>query len=62
MSLETVVLEHLPDSHSVRIALFRQVENAAFLHQQLLARNAAFEYAFVDASAVSCIRRPSHGK
>lgn len=53
MSLETVALEHLPVSHTVRFALFRHVENAAFLHQQLLARNAAFEYALIDASVVS---------
>ncbi|EQL00390.1 Kinase binding protein [Ophiocordyceps sinensis CO18] len=52
MSLETVALEHLPVSHTVRFALFRHVENAAFLHQQLLARNAAFEYALIDASVI----------
>ncbi|KAM0342418.1 hypothetical protein ACHAPU_009605 [Fusarium lateritium] len=52
MSLETVTLEHLPDSHKVYIALFRDVQNSAFLHQQLLARNPLFEYAFVDASVV----------
>ncbi|KND91045.1 EKC/KEOPS complex subunit [Tolypocladium ophioglossoides CBS 100239] len=52
MSLETVVLEHLPASHTVYLALFRDVKNAAFLHQQLLDRNGDFEYAFVDASVV----------
>ncbi len=52
MALETVALEHLPASHAVHVALFRDVENAAALHQQLLARNADFEYAFIDASVV----------
>ncbi|CAF3535626.1 unnamed protein product [Fusarium graminearum] len=50
MALETVTLEHLPASHKVYVALFRGVKNAAFLHQQLLARNPEFEYAFIDAS------------
>ncbi|KAL7759368.1 hypothetical protein ACKLNR_009458 [Fusarium oxysporum f. sp. zingiberi] len=52
MALETVSLEHLPNSHKVYFALFRDVQNAAFLHQQLLARNPQFEYAFIDASVV----------
>ncbi|KAI9170758.1 Kinase binding protein [Paramyrothecium foliicola] len=52
MSLESVTLEHLPASHGIHLALFKDVKNAAFLHQQLLARNADFEYAFVDASVV----------
>ncbi|KAM0262770.1 hypothetical protein ACHAQJ_001564 [Trichoderma viride] len=53
MSLETVVLEHVPSSYKVHLALFRNVRNAGFLHQQLLARNGEFEYAFIDASTVS---------
>ncbi|CEI68211.1 EKC/KEOPS complex subunit [Fusarium venenatum] len=52
MALETVTLEHLPASHKVYVALFRDVKNAAFLHQQLLTRNSEFEYAFIDASVV----------
>ncbi|OAR01915.1 hypothetical protein LLEC1_01249 [Akanthomyces lecanii] len=52
MDLEVVKLEHLPDTYTVHIALFRDVENAAFLHEQLLARNTDFEYAFIDASVV----------
>ncbi|KAI1259198.1 CGI121 protein [Xylariaceae sp. FL1019] len=51
--LETVPLEHLPASHSVHVAVFKDVKNAAFLHQQLLSRNAAFEYAFIDASVIT---------
>ncbi|KAF5008454.1 hypothetical protein FDECE_5286 [Fusarium decemcellulare] len=53
MSLETVTLEHLPDSYRIHVALFRDVKNAGFLHQQLLARNAQFEYAFIDASVIA---------
>ncbi|KFA61823.1 hypothetical protein S40285_07542 [Stachybotrys chlorohalonatus IBT 40285] len=52
MLLETLHLEHLPASYAVHIAMFCAVQNAAHLHQQLLDRNAQFEYAFVDASIV----------
>lgn len=52
MSLETITLEHLPSSHTVHIALFHDIQNAEFLHKQLLARNSDFEYAFIDASVV----------
>ncbi|KAL7929700.1 kinase binding protein CGI-121 domain-containing protein [Trichoderma chlorosporum] len=52
MAVETVELEHVPSSYRVYLALFRNVKNAAFLHQQLLARNAEFEYAFIDASTI----------
>lgn len=50
--LETVTIEHVPSSHSVHIALFKDVSNAGFLQSQLLARNADFEYAFIDASSI----------
>lgn len=50
--LESFQLEHVPPTHSVHVAVFRDVENAAFLHEQLLARNADFEYAFIDGSVV----------
>lgn len=52
MALETVSLEHVPSSHKVHVAMFKDVQNAAFLHEQLLARNADFEYALIDASVV----------
>lgn len=52
MDLEVVKLEHLPDNYTVHIALFRDVKNAAFLHEQLLSRNSDFEYTFIDASVV----------
>jgi EKC/KEOPS complex subunit CGI121/TPRKB len=52
MILETITLEHLPATHSVQAALFRDVANAPFLQSQLLGRNADFEYAFLDASTI----------
>ncbi|KAK8113534.1 hypothetical protein PG984_014060 [Apiospora sp. TS-2023a] len=52
-ALERVELEHLPATHTVLLALYRNVTNAAFLQEQLLSRNADFEYAFVDASTVA---------
>ncbi|KAF3764133.1 hypothetical protein M406DRAFT_322492 [Cryphonectria parasitica EP155] len=50
--LEAVSLEHVPASHSVHVALFRNVSNAGFLQSQLLARNPDFEYAFIDATTI----------
>ncbi|EGR52971.1 uncharacterized protein TRIREDRAFT_53259 [Trichoderma reesei QM6a] len=52
MAFEIVQLEHVPSSYRIHLALFRNVKNAGFLHQQLLARNADFEYAFIDASTI----------
>lgn len=49
--METVELAHLP-SHPLRIGLFKDVKNAAFLRKQLLEGNADFEYAFLDAAAI----------
>lgn len=51
--MDSLTLEHLPTDCIVHIALFKNIKNAAFLHSQLLARNADFEYAFIDASIVS---------
>ncbi|KAF7958338.1 hypothetical protein EAE96_001889 [Botrytis aclada] len=50
--LQTIPLEHLPESHTLHIALYRNLTNASFLHQQLLTGNTDFEYAFIDASVV----------
>ncbi|KAJ5094176.1 hypothetical protein N7456_010037 [Penicillium angulare] len=50
--LETIKLPHLPADLPVHVALYRNVENSAFLRQQLLGGNAQFEYALVDASMV----------
>lgn len=58
MTLEVVPLDHLPSTHIVHVALFRDVKNAPFLQQQLLARNAEFEYALIDASVVSSTSPP----
>lgn len=50
-SVETVTLPHLPDS-PIQLSLFRNVQNSAFLRQQLLEGNSDFEYAFLDASVL----------
>jgi EKC/KEOPS complex subunit CGI121/TPRKB len=44
-------LPHLTD-YSVCVLLFKDVQYAAFLRQQLLAGNSEFEYAFLDATNV----------
>ncbi|KAL1901088.1 hypothetical protein Sste5346_002155 [Sporothrix stenoceras] len=48
----SVAIEHLPPGYAVYAALFTDVANAAFLQSQLVARNADFEYALVDAATV----------
>ncbi|MCJ1421946.1 hypothetical protein MMC32_008313 [Xylographa parallela] len=50
--LTTLHLAHLPPDLAVHIALCADLQNAAFLRQQLLAGNAAFEYALLDASSI----------
>ncbi|KAJ5338091.1 hypothetical protein N7452_004819 [Penicillium brevicompactum] len=50
-SLESIELPHLP-SLPVHVALYRDVQNAAYLKAQLLAGQADYEYAFVDASMI----------
>ncbi|KAH6669575.1 kinase binding protein CGI-121-domain-containing protein, partial [Halenospora varia] len=49
---ETIHLEHLPASHTIHLALYRNIKNASFLQQQLLAGNTSFEYALIDASVI----------
>lgn len=56
--LQTIHLEHLPTT-PIHIALYRNVTNASFLQQQLLAGNTDFEYAFIDANVVRYIPHPS---
>ena len=51
--VKTFNLAHVAQSTPVFAALFRDVRNAAFLRQQLVEANAEYEYAFLDASAVS---------
>ena len=36
----------------VCIALFKDVENAEYLHSQLVSRNAQFDFAMIDATSV----------
>lgn len=50
--VETIHLSHMPPELAVFVALYTDVENASFLKDQLLAGNADFEYAFIDASMV----------
>ncbi|KAI9821134.1 MAG: hypothetical protein M1827_003868 [Pycnora praestabilis] len=52
MTLLTYSLSHLPPDLAIHIALYEEVQNAAFLRQQLMSGNSAFEYAFIDASVV----------
>lgn len=54
--MESIALEHLPETHTLHLALYNDVSNAAELHAQLLARNPEFEYALIDASIVSSPR------
>ncbi|TEA12721.1 EKC/KEOPS complex subunit CGI121 [Colletotrichum sidae] len=48
--IETITIDHVPADHAVHVAFFKDVQNAAFLHSQLLARNPDFEYSLIDAS------------
>ncbi|CAD6505243.1 BgTH12-00735 [Blumeria graminis f. sp. triticale] len=50
--LQTITLSHTPSSHSVHVALYRNVKNSAFLEQQLLGGNSDYEYAFIDARVI----------
>ena len=50
--LESIHIAHMPEELQLFAALFSEVQNAGFLRQQLLAGNATFEYAFIDASMV----------
>ncbi|KZF24440.1 CGI-121-domain-containing protein [Xylona heveae TC161] len=50
--IETFHLSHLPSSYAVHAALYRDVQNASFLRQQLLSGNTEFEYAFLDATSI----------
>lgn len=52
LPLETVKLSHTSNDIQLLVGLYQQVQNAASLHQQLLAGNTAFEYAFIDASMI----------
>ena len=51
--VQKITLAHMPPELAVYVAMNTDVENAPFLKEQLLAGNAEFEYAFIDASMVS---------
>jgi EKC/KEOPS complex subunit CGI121/TPRKB len=50
--LQTLHLAHMPLELAVYVALYKDVENASHLKEQLLAGNTDFEYAFIDASMI----------
>ena len=50
--VQTFHLTHVPPALEVHVALFTELQNAAFLREQLLAGNTEFEYALIDASTV----------
>ncbi|EXJ61585.1 hypothetical protein A1O7_02013 [Cladophialophora yegresii CBS 114405] len=45
-------LAHMPPGLALYVAVYTDLENAPFLKEQLLAGNADFEYAFIDANMV----------
>lgn len=49
---ESIQLAHLPPDLTLLVACYKDVENAPFLREQLLAANQTFNYAFIDASAI----------
>jgi EKC/KEOPS complex subunit CGI121/TPRKB len=51
-SSSTLQLPHLP-GYLIHALLFRDVKNAAALRKELIAGNADFEYAFLDAIKVN---------
>lgn len=51
--VKTFHLAHLNPNLEVHVALFRDLKNAFHLRQQLLNGNTEFEYALIDANAVS---------
>ena len=51
--VQVVRLAHVAHSTPVFAALYKDVNNAAFLRKQLVEANADYEYAFLDASVVS---------
>jgi EKC/KEOPS complex subunit CGI121/TPRKB len=50
--VEQISLPHMPPELAIYVALYRDLQNAPFLREQLLAGNSDFEYAFIDASMV----------
>ncbi|KIV95885.1 hypothetical protein PV10_03486 [Exophiala mesophila] len=50
--VQTVQIAHMPPDLVLHVGLYRDLTNAGFLRDQLLAGNAEFEYAFIDASMI----------
>lgn len=50
--LQSFHLAHLPPDLTVHLALYKDLQDAAYLQQQLLQGNPEFEYALIDASTV----------
>ncbi|EEQ86623.2 hypothetical protein RJZ56_002701 [Blastomyces dermatitidis] len=51
-SVQTIQLSHVPSNCPVHVALYRDLENASFLREQLFSGNTEFEYAFIDAATI----------
>lgn len=51
--LKALHLSHLPKELLAYVALYQAVQNAPAIRRQLLEGNNTFEYAFIDATAVS---------
>lgn len=60
--VQAVRLVHLPPEYPLYLSLYTEVQNTAFLRQQLLDGNRDFEYAFIDASMVSISRKKKKTK
>jgi EKC/KEOPS complex subunit CGI121/TPRKB len=59
--METIQLEHVPMTHNIHLAFFKNVTNAEFLQSRLVARDSKFEFAFIDASTVgAALERHAH--
>ncbi|EEH18737.2 hypothetical protein PABG_01056 [Paracoccidioides brasiliensis Pb03] len=50
--VKTIQLSHVPLNRPVHVALYRNLQNASFLREQLLSGNTEFEYAFIDATMI----------
>ena len=50
--VEEIHLAHMPPELALYVAMYTDVDNAPFLEEHLLAGNADFEYAFIDASMI----------
>ncbi|KAK6434958.1 hypothetical protein LTR95_008857 [Oleoguttula sp. CCFEE 5521] len=50
--MESITVSHLP-AYTLHVGLYKNVENATFLRQQLLDGNTDFQYAFADATMVA---------